>query len=442
MLTTILAFIVALGIIITFHEYGHYWAARRCGVKVLRFSVGFGKPLVKRVDRNGTEWVLAGIPLGGYVKMQDDPEPGASERERQQAFSQQPVRNRFFIVSAGPIANFILAAVLYAALNLMGTEEPAPILAQPAASSPAANAGVAEGDRIKAVNGEAVASWNQARWQMLDDMVHGGEVTLTVDRFGQQRDLLVQLPAASSEPENDALALAGLQLQPGKTVITSVQPDSAGQRAGLQAGDVVLSIDGQPVRDTRELIQTVQANAERSLSLIVERQGAPLTVSVLPAAVQDQDGAVIGRIGVGLTNEVPMVKLEHGLLQSAWQGVARTFETAWFSLKMLGSMVTGAVSWKNISGPVTIADYAGQTAQIGLTAYLGFLALVSVSIGVLNLLPIPMLDGGHLMYYTLEIVRGKPTPESWMAVGQRVGVVMLAGLMTLAIFNDFTRLLS
>ncbi len=442
MLTTILAFIVALGIIITFHEYGHYWAARRCGVKVLRFSVGFGKPLVKRVDRSGTEWVLAGIPLGGYVKMQDDPEPGASERERQQAFSQQPVRNRFFIVSAGPIANFILAAVLYAALNLMGTEEPAPILAQPAASSPAANAGVAEGDRIKAVNGEAVASWNQARWQMLDDMVHGGEVTLTVDRFGQQRDLLVQLPAASSEPENDALALAGLQLQPGKTVITSVQPDSAGQRAGLQAGDVVLSIDGQPVRDTRELIQTVQANAERSLSLIVERQGAPLTVSVLPAAVQDQDGAVIGRIGVGLTNEVPMVKLEHGLLQSAWQGVARTFETAWFSLKMLGSMVTGAVSWKNISGPVTIADYAGQTAQIGLTAYLGFLALVSVSIGVLNLLPIPMLDGGHLMYYTLEIVRGKPTPESWMAVGQRVGVVMLAGLMTLAIFNDFTRLLS
>ena len=442
MLTTILAFIVALGIIITFHEYGHYWAAKRCGVRVLRFSVGFGKPLLKRVDRSGTEWVLAGIPLGGYVKMLDEPQAGASEQESKQAFSQQPVRNRFFIVSAGPMANFILAAVLYAILNLMGTQEPAPILAQPAANSAAAQAGIVEGDRITAVNNEPIASWNQARWQMLDDMVHGGDVTLSVDRLGQQRELLMRLPPAPPEPETDALALAGLQLQPGKTVITSVQPESAGQQAGLRDGDVVLSINGQPVRDTRELIQTVQANPDRALQMVVQREGAPISVDIVPAAVQGQEGVLVGRIGVGLANEVPMVTLEHGLLQSTWQGVTRTLETAWFSLKMLGNMVTGAVSWKNISGPVTIADYAGQTAQIGLTAYLAFLALVSVSIGVLNLLPIPMLDGGHLMYYTLEIIRGKPTPERWMALGQRVGVVLLAGLMTLAIFNDFTRLLS
>ncbi|MCD8518016.1 MAG: RIP metalloprotease RseP [Burkholderiaceae bacterium] len=441
MLTTILAFIVALGIIITFHEYGHYWAARRCGVKVLRFSVGFGKPLFKRVDKTGTEWVVAGIPLGGYVKMQDEPEPGASEEQKKQAFSQQPVKNRFFIVSAGPIANFILAAVLYAALNLIGTEEPAPILAQPSVGTPAAQAGIAAGDRVTAVNGQPVQSWNQARWLMLDDMIHGGVVMLSIDRFGRQSDLQVALPGAGSEPDTDALAKAGLELQPGKTVITSVQPDGAGHRAGLMDGDVVQLINGQPVRNVLELIQTVQANPDRSLNMVVERQSAQISLEITPAAAQGQDGTIVGRIGVGLANEMPMVTVEHGLVQSVWQGVTRTFETAWFSLKMLGSMITGAVSWKNISGPVTIADYAGQTAQIGLTAYLAFLALVSVSIGVLNLLPIPMLDGGHLMYYTVEMVRGKPTPEHWMAAGQKIGLVLLAGLMTLAIFNDVTRLL-
>lgn len=442
MLTTILAFIVALGIIITFHEYGHYWAARRCGVKVLRFSVGFGKPLLKRLDRNGTEWVLAWIPLGGYVKMQDEPEPGSTEEQSARAFSQQSVRNRFFIVSAGPIANFILAAVLYAGLSLVGTEEPAPVLAQPEAGTVAAQSGLSEGDRVMAVNGTPVVSWNQARWQMLDDMVHGGEVELTVDRFGRQSTHLLRLPPTGPEPEVDALKLAGLTLRPGQTLITSVADGSAGQRAGLSAGDVVKAIDNKPVKSTTDLIQLVQASPDRSLEMTVQRQGVPINIAVTPSAFENQDGRVIGRIGVGLANQVEMVTVEHGLVGSMWQGMSRTLETAWFSLKMLGSMVTGAVSWKNISGPVTIADYAGQTAQIGLAAYVAFLALISVSIGVLNLLPIPMLDGGHLMYYTLEMIRGKPTPESWIALGQRVGVVMLAGLMTLAIFNDVTRLLS
>jgi regulator of sigma E protease len=345
-------------------------------------------------------------------------------------------------VSAGPIANFILAAVLYAGLGLIGTEEPAPILAQPAVGTVAANAGVVAGDRIVAVNSKAIESWNQARWQMLDDMVHGGEVKLTVDRFGRESVHSVLLPATGPEPEVDALARAGLMLEPGKTLITNVQDDSAGQRAGLLSGDVVLAINGEPVKSTSSLIQTVQASPDRVLNMTVERQGVPISIDVTPSAVDGPSGALVGRIGVGLANQVPMVAVEHGFVQSMWHGVARTAETAWFSLKMLGSMVTGAVSWKNISGPVTIADYAGQTAQIGLTAYLAFLALVSVSIGVLNLLPVPMLDGGHLMYYTLEMIRGKPTPDSWIALGQRVGVVMLAGLMTLAIFNDVTRLLS
>jgi regulator of sigma E protease len=442
MLTTIFAFIVALGIIITFHEYGHYWAAKRCGVKVLRFSVGFGKPLLKRVDRSGTEWVLAGIPLGGYVKMQDQPEPGASAEQAQQAFVNQPLRNRFFIVSAGPIANFILAAVLYAALNLVGTQEPAAILGQPPANSAAAQADLQAGDTVVAVNGDEVASWNQLRWSLLGDVVHGGEVALTVERFGQTANRTLQLPASGAEPEVDALAVAGLYVQPGPTRITNVQPDSPGQRAGFLSGDLVESIDGNNVTNARDLIAIIQANPDQALQVTVQRQGAPVTLLVTPQAVEGDNGAFVGRIGVGLASEVAMVSVEHGVFQSVWQGVTRTFETAWFSLKMLGNMVTGAVSWKNISGPVTIADYAGQTAQIGLTAYIAFLALISVSIGVLNLLPVPMLDGGHLMFYVVEMIRGKPVPESWLEGGQRIGVVLLAGLMTLAIFNDLTRLLS
>jgi regulator of sigma E protease len=236
--------------------------------------------------------------------------------------------------------------------------------------------------------------------------------------------------------------VAGLRLQAGGTRITSVQRDSAGEQAGIQTGDIVQSVDGQPITDTRSLIETVQANAGQPLSLVVQRDGTPIALNAVPARVDDGDGRSVGRLGVGLASDVEMVKIESGVIQSVWQGVTRTYETAWFSLKMLGNMVTGAVSWKNISGPVTIADYAGQTAQIGLTAYLAFLALVSVSIGVLNLLPIPMLDGGHLMFYVLEIIRGKPTPERWLDVGQRLGLVLLAGLMTLAIFNDLTRLLS
>ena len=440
MLTTILAFIVALGIIITFHEYGHYWAARRCGVRVLRFSVGFGKPLLKRVDRHGTEWVVAGIPLGGYVKMQDEPEPGATEDEARATFSRQPLKNRFFIVSAGPIANFILAAVIYAALNMMGTEEPAAVLAEPPAASAAAAAGIQDGDRVVAVNGTPVASWSQMRWQMLDDMVHGRTARLTVERGGGNIDVPVALTPMGSDPEADVLGLTGLRLQAGQTRITNVQTNSAAAQAGLAANDLVESINGVPITNTQSLIEQVQAHPGQPVEMVVRRDNQLLSLAVTPSAQEQPGGGSVGRIGVGLASDVQMVTIEHGIIQSTWLGITRTVETAWFSLRMLGNMVVGVVSWKNISGPVTIADYAGQTAQMGLVAYLAFLALVSVSIGVLNLLPIPMLDGGHLMYYVVEMIRGKPTPERWMEIGQRFGIIVIGGLMTLAIFNDLTRL--
>jgi regulator of sigma E protease len=442
MITTILAFLIALGILITFHELGHYWAARRCGVKVLRFSVGFGKPLFKRMDRHGTEWVVAGIPLGGYVKMQQEAPADASPEQRAQAFETQPVRNRFFIVAAGPMANFILAAVLYACLSWVGTQEPAPILAQPPESTIAHQVGVQSGDRVTSVNGQPVVSWGQVRWHLLQQSVAGGEVTLILDRYGRQIEKTMTFSGIGAQPEADGLAKAGVLLAGGQPRIGQVQPSGSGQRAGLMSGDVVLAVGSVSEPDVRTFIETIRDHPEQSLTMSVMRNGAPLTISVTPEAHRLDDATVIGRIGVAVNSDIPMVTIEHGVFGGLWEGVARTFNTAWFSLKMLGKMITGDVSWKNISGPVTIADYAGQTAKMGLTAYIAFLALVSVSIGVLNLLPIPMLDGGHLMFYLIEMVRGKPAPERWLDVGHRAGVVVLAGLMTLAIFNDLTRLLS
>lgn len=441
MLTTILAFIVALGVIITFHEYGHYWAARRCGVRVLKFSVGFGKPIWRRVDRRGTEWAVASIPLGGYVKMLEEPEPGQTGERRREAFGAQPVWNRFFIVAAGPMANFVLASLIYAGLGMLGTEEPVAVLAQPAAGTPAAISGIEQGDQIVAVDDKPVISWNQVRWQMLERLIEGGTVDLTVERFGRPLQKQLMLQPSGDNPEVDTLGLAGLRLDTGVTRVTSVQPDSAAQAAGLAPGDLILAIDQKPLA-TGDLIRIVKDHAGKPLVLTVERDGVQVDAEVVPQSITLDDGSTVGRLGVGFTADVPMVTVEHGVVQSAWQGITRTAETAWFSLKMLGNMITGVVSWKNISGPVTIADYAGQTAQMGLTAYLAFLALVSVSIGVLNLLPIPMLDGGHLMYYLVEIVRGKPAPLKWLEVGQRVGVVVLGSLMTLAIFNDLVRILS
>jgi len=442
MITTILSFLFALGVLITFHELGHYWAARRCGVKVLRFSVGFGKPLWRRVDKNGTEWAVAGIPLGGYVKMLDEPEPGTDPTAPKVDFSSQPVRNRFFIVAAGPIANFILAAFLYAGLSWVGSEEPAPILAAPKANSAAQMAGIQAGDRIISIEGQAVTSWRDARWQMLDQSVSGGRVEFTVDRFDRKIPITLMLPASGAEPDTDALAIAGLGLNTGLPQIGQVKSGSAAAAAGLQTGDIVQSIGSLQKPSVRQMIELVQQSAGQVLPLTVNRAGTLLNLSVVPQATPNNEGQNVGLIGVALGSDVPMVTVQHGPLDSLWQGSVRTFETAWFSLKMLGKMVTGAVSWKNISGPVTIADYAGQTARVGLASYIAFIALVSVSIGVLNLLPIPMLDGGHLMFYVIEMVRGKPAPAKWLEVGQRAGVFVLAGLMTLAIFNDLTRLLS
>ena len=452
MLVTLLSFFVALGVLITFHELGHYWVARLCGVRVLRFSVGFGRVLIKRVDRNGTEWALSAIPLGGYVKMldQDDLIPAGSQTTvaaltsdpRGTSFQSQPVSRRFAIVAAGPIFNLILAVFLYACINLIGTQEPEAIIAPPTANSPASLAGLQAGDKIVAINQSPIASWPQVRWELLQLLADGGEVQVTIEQGGAQLNRTLMLPNLADPSQADAFRDVGMSLASGPPIVRSVVEGSVAQRAGIQAGDQIVGVGNLKSLDISALIQTIQQHADQALTIDIERAGQNLKVSLTPSAHTLENGQIVGRAGIQLGAQVPMVTVSYGPIDSVVNGLVKTFDTAWFSLRMMGRMITGDVSLKNISGPVTIADYAGQSAKIGWAAYVAFLALVSVSLGILNLLPIPMLDGGHLMYYLIEMVRGKPPSVKTMEWGQRAGISLLAGLMALAFFNDLMRIFS
>ena len=440
MFFTLIAFFVALGILITFHELGHYWVARLCGVRILRFSVGFGRVLLKRVDRHGTEWALSAIPLGGYVKMLDETETTPGKAPAADSFAAQPVKKRFAIVAAGPLFNLILAVFFYAVLNLVGTQEPAAILGTPPEQSAAAKSGIEAGDRITAVNQRAVQSWSQVRWELLQQAADGGPVELTLEHDARSFTRSIEIAAVEDPSKTDPLRLAGLILGGATPQVKSVVAGSVGDQAGLLPGDVITQIATSVNPDIGRVISTIQGHAGKPLTARVERDGQNLEVSFVPAPFTLDSGATVGRVGIQLGGDVPMVEVSYGPIDSVTRAVVRTFDTAWFSLRMMGKMLTGDVSWKNVSGPVTIADYAGQSARIGWSAYVAFLALVSISLGVLNLLPIPMLDGGHLLYYLVEIVRGKPPSPKWVEIGQRAGFGLLASLMVLALFNDLMRI--
>ncbi len=440
MIFTLISFFLALGILITFHELGHYWVARWCGVKILRFSVGFGRVILKRKDRHGTEWALSAIPLGGYVKMLDENVTDSLEPASKDSFNAQSVWRRFAIVAAGPLFNLLLAIVFYSFLNFVGTQEPAAILGTPVAQSAAAKAGLVAGDRITAVNDQPVQSWSQLRWVLLQLDSQANPVDLTIEHLGSTLTRQLYLPFIQDPSKEDPLRVVGLSLGGSTPTVRSVVPDSVGAKAGLRPGDIITRVADISYPDTNNFIATIRQLPDQELSLQIERQGVLTNITLIPAPFTLESGQTIGRIGVQLGGDILMVTVSYGPAESVWRGFTRMLETAWFSLKMMGKMVLGEVSWKNISGPVTIADYAGQSARIGWSAYLSFLAIVSISLGVLNLLPIPMLDGGHLLYYLIEIVRGSPPSPRWAALGQRVGISLLAGLMALALFNDLMRI--
>ncbi|HYH42803.1 MAG TPA: RIP metalloprotease RseP [Burkholderiales bacterium] len=451
-ITTVLAFLLTLGLLIVIHELGHYFIARLCNVKVLRFSVGFGKPLWSRkLGADGTEWVIAAFPLGGYVKMLDEREGEVDPREADRAFNRQSVGKRFAIVLAGPVSNFLLAIALYWVLFMHGVPGIKPVLGPAPEGTAAAVAGFRAGDAITRIGDEPVQTWQDARWVLLQHAV--GKRRVLVSTRGQsgesaQRELdLSQLTAA--DLDSDFLRTLGLARQQPtlRPVIGNLVSGGAGERGGLKAGDEIASIGDRGVATWEDVVNAVRASPGRSLVLGLRRGGARAAdVTVTPDA-HTEGGKTIGRIGAG-----PRVDREaladlstvvsYGPLESIAKAVYKTWDTSVFSLKMLGKMIVGEVSLKNLSGPITIADYAGQSAQMGWVSFLLFLALISISLGVLNLLPIPSLDGGHLMYYIFEVFKGSPVSDKAIEIGQQLGMALLFVLMAFALYNDINRLIS
>nr|WP_242520734.1 RIP metalloprotease RseP [Halomonas litopenaei] len=449
MIQNILAVLVVLGLLVTFHEFGHFWVARRCGVKVLRFSVGFGKPLWSRVDRHGTEFAIAAIPLGGYVKMLDEREGNVPADQLDQAFNRKSVWARIAIVAAGPLANFLLALVAYWALFVAGTTTVVPVVGEVTPQSPAAEAGLEQGMEVTAVRGEPVRSWDDINLKLVAAIGASGSLAIETRAEGSSvaRTYPVEVDnwlVGQDPPE----PLGTLGIRPWRpdmpAVIGQLVENEPAVQAGLQPGDRVVAIDGEPVADWPDLVQRVRARPGEAMELDVQRGDASVTLSLTPRGNRLDDGSEIGYIGAGVAPvdwpQKYQRDIRYGPLEAVGQAASRTAEMTVLTFDAVRKMLVGLISPTNLSGPITIARIAGDTARSGLESFVNFMAYLSISLGVLNLLPIPVLDGGHLLYYLIEAVRGRPVSERTQAVGLKVGLALVGTLMIMALYFDVMRL--
>lgn len=444
-MTTLLAFLLTIGILVVVHEYGHYLAAKLAGVKVLKFSVGFGRTLFsKRWGKDGTEWAICALPLGGYVKMLDEREGEVEASERHRAFNRASVWRRMVIVVAGPLANFILAIVVFWALLVHGLPALKPIIGEPEAGTPAAVSGLRNGDEIVTVNHQPTPNFSALQLALVEAAAKRQVVAIQLAN-GQHREVDFSGYSIGETAGRPNLGFSPYMpdLPP---VIGRVEAGSVAERAGLKAGDRVLAVNGQPVVVWQDFAKVARASPGQIIQVEIRSGARQSIIQIRPASLVD-GGKRIGRVGVApQVDEAQLKDLQTeeraSPLAAVPKAIAKTWDSAIFSLEMLGRMVLGQVSWRNLSGPVSIADYAGKSAQSGWISFAGFLAIISIGLGVINLLPIPLLDGGHLMYYIVEVFRGRPLSERAMELGARLGMVCIGLMIMLALYNDMLRLLN
>ena len=446
---TVVLTLATLAVLVAVHEYGHYWVARRCGVRVLRFSIGFGKPLYSRRDRHGTEFSVAAIPLGGYVKMLDEREGEVPASQLHEAFNRKPVLQRIAVVSAGPLANLALAVVAYWFLFLAGESGYVPIIESVEAGSVADVAGLEPGQEIVAIDGGETPTWQSASFRLLDRIGDTGAIQFAVkypdsDMVYESEGTVHQWLSHQEQP--DLFGGLGITLYTPEVtpVISEVMPDSPAATLGLQAGDEVLRADGHTMALWMDWVKYVRARPEQPIELEFRRGEQLVRGVIIPERIVDEDGEAFGRVGVApALPEMPpelVRRFQRGPIEALGASLVRTGELSLFTVKSIKKMLQGLISPKNLSGPITIAKVATASAKSGLESYIGFLALLSVSLGVLNLLPIPVLDGGHLLFYTIELLAGRPVPEKIQSIGYQLGLFMVLGIMMLALYNDFARL--
>ena len=440
--------LIALGVLVTFHEFGHFWVARRCGVKVLRFSVGFGTPLLRWHDKQGTEFVVAAIPLGGYVKMLDEREGDVPLDQLDQSFNRKTVRQRIAIVAAGPIANFLLALFFFWVLAMLGSEQVRPVIGAVESGSIAAKAGLGAGEEIVAIDGEATVGWSAVNLQLVRRLGESGSLQVLVREQGSTTDtsrelVLDQWLKGADEPD----PIRSLGIRPWRPalppVLAEIDPKGPAHAAGLKTGDRLLALDGKPVDDWQQVVDTVRLHPDTKIMLRVERDAAPIDVPVTLAS-RGASKAPSGYLGAGVKAiDWPpemLREISYGPMEAIGEGARRTWTMSILTLDSLKKMLFGELSVKNLSGPITIAKVAGASAQSGVADFLNFLAYLSISLGVLNLLPIPVLDGGHLLFYLIEWARGRPLSDRVQGWGIQIGISLVVGVMLLALVNDLGRL--